>query len=45
VIATDLYRENFDPLLSAVERRSYYAPVSLRMRSRATPIACAASKA
>jgi putative NADPH-quinone reductase len=27
VIATDLYRENFDPLLSAVERRSYFAPV------------------
>lgn len=26
VIATDLYREGFDPVLSAAERRSYYAP-------------------
>jgi NAD(P)H dehydrogenase (quinone) len=27
VIATDLYRENFAPLLTADERRSYHAPV------------------
>src|SRR5438045_3568081 len=25
VVATDLYREQFDPVMSAVERRSYYA--------------------
>jgi putative NADPH-quinone reductase len=27
VIATDLYRDDFDPRLSAAERGSYYAPV------------------
>jgi putative NADPH-quinone reductase len=27
VIATDLYRESFDPLLTEAERRSYHAPV------------------
>ncbi len=26
VVATDLYREQFDPLMSAAERRSYYQP-------------------
>jgi NAD(P)H dehydrogenase (quinone) len=26
VVATDLYREGFDPVMSAAERRSYYEP-------------------
>jgi NAD(P)H dehydrogenase (quinone) len=27
VVATDLYRENFDPAMTAAERTSYFAPV------------------